>query len=290
MLILRVGSAPIERGNDESAVLRKRGINVEHAASGPEALDFIRLYEYDLILMDLVLPGLNGDEVVRQARAGGLNTPIVMLANAAPTQTRIKALDQGVDDFVTTPCEIEELLARIRAVVRRGLGHSQSVLQAGCVELSLDKREVRVQGQKLPISRREFGVLELLFLKLISKTRPKRPLSTRCCLIRQTQMPSITLGFLPSNETGTILNKTAFLNHLYSGLEEPEMKTIDVIICRLRKKLTRAGIGTLIDTIWGCGYTLRVPMMPDFDSASDSTSDDGNLDHNPGERSLELVA
>ena len=255
MLILRVGSAPIERGNDESAVLRKRGINVEHAASGPEALDFIRLYEYDLILMDLVLPGLNGDEVVRQARAGGLNTPIVMLANAAPTQTRIKALDQGVDDFVTTPCEIEELLARIRAVVRRGLGHSQSVLQAGCVELSLDKREVRVQGQKLPISRREFGVLELLFLK-----------------------------------QGTILNKTAFLNHLYSGLEEPEMKTIDVIICRLRKKLTRAGIGTLIDTIWGCGYTLRVPMMPDFDSASDSTSDDGNLDHNPGERSLELVA
>ena len=83
MLILRVGSAPIERGNDESAVLRKRGINVEHAASGPEALDFIRLYEYDLILMDLVLPGLNGDEVVRQARAGGLNTPIVMLANPA---------------------------------------------------------------------------------------------------------------------------------------------------------------------------------------------------------------
>jgi two-component system cell cycle response regulator CtrA len=228
MLVLRVGSGPIGHGDDDSALLRQRGVISEHAISGHEALEFLRLYDYDLVLMDLRLPDIPGDEVVRMARAAELNTPILMLAEPTTPSVRIKTLDWGADDFVTTPCDIDELLARIRAVVRRGRGHAHSVLRAGCVELSLDKREVRVQGEKLPVSRREFGVLELLLLK-----------------------------------QGTILNKTAFLNHLYSGLEEPELKTIDVIVCRLRKKLTRAGVGTLIDTIWGCGYILREPATLD---------------------------
>src|SRR5208283_1725999 len=118
------------------------------------------------------------------------------------------------------------LLARVRAVVRRSQGHANSVLRLGPVELSLDRHEVRVNGQKLSVSRREFGVLELLFLK-----------------------------------QGIILNKNAFLNHLYTGMEEPEMKTIDVIICRLRKKLAVAGVPNLIDTVWGCGYILREPQI-----------------------------
>ena len=114
----------------------------------------------------------------------------------------------------------------MRAVVRRSQGHANSVLRLGPVELSLDRHEVRVNGQKLSVSRREFGVLELLFLK-----------------------------------QGVILNKNAFLNHLYTGMEEPEMKTIDVIICRLRKKLAIAGVPNLIDTVWGCGYILREPQV-----------------------------
>ena len=130
-----------------------------------------------------------------------------MLADIATPQAKAKALDQGADDFITTPCDPEELFARIRAIVRRSQGHANSVLRLGPVELSLDRREVRVHGQKLHLSRREFAVLELLFLK-----------------------------------QGVILNKVAFLNHLYCGMEEPEMKTIDVIICRLRKKLAVAGV------------------------------------------------
>jgi two-component system cell cycle response regulator CtrA len=132
------------------------------------------------------------------------------------------ALDQGADDFITVPCEAEELLARIRAVVRRTQGYAHSVLRAGPAELSLDRRQLRVRDQVMPLSRREFAILELLFLK-----------------------------------QGVIVTKTALFNRLYCGLEEPEMKAVDVIVCRLRKKLAKAGVPSLIDTVWGSGYTLR---------------------------------
>jgi two-component system, cell cycle response regulator CtrA len=224
MLVLRVGKTSFGRGNNDLAVLRHQGVRAEHAETGRDGLDFLRLYEYDLVLMDLHLSDMPGHEVVRMMRAAEFKVPVLMLADAATPQAKAKALDQGADDFITTPCETEELLARIRAIVRRSQGHANSVLRLGPVELSLDRREVRVHGVQLHLSRREFAVLELLFLK-----------------------------------QGVILNKVAFLNHLYCGMEEPEMKTIDVIICRLRKKLAAADVPTLIDTVWGCGYILRDP-------------------------------
>lgn len=230
MLILRVGQASICGGND-TLLLRKHGISSEHTETGRDSLEFLRLYDYDLVLMDLDLPDMPGHEAIRLVRAAGLSTPCIVLAHAATPQIKVKTLDQGADDFVMTPCHSEELLGRVRAVVRRSQGHANSVLRLGPVELSLDRHEVRVNGVKLPVSRREFGVLELLFLK-----------------------------------QGVILNKNAFLNHLYTGTEEPEMKTIDVIICRLRKKLAVAGVPTLIDTVWGCGYILRDPDMPVHDT------------------------
>lgn len=226
MLVLRVGKTSFGRGGNDLTVLRHHGVRSEHAETGRDALDFLRLYEYDLVLMDLRLSDVPGHEVVRMMRAAEFNVPVLMLADTATPQAKAKALDQGADDFITTPCETEELLARIRAIVRRSQGHANSILRLGPVELSLDRREVRVHGQQLHLSRREFGVLELLFLR-----------------------------------QGVILNKVAFLNHLYCGMEEPEMKTIDVIICRLRKKLAVAGVPTLIDTVWGCGYILRDPSV-----------------------------
>lgn len=226
MLVLRVGTASFRRDGNEMAALRQHGVRVEHAETGREAFDFLRLYDYDLVLMDLHLRDMPGHEVVRMMRAADFKVPVLMLADTATPQSRAKALDQGADDIIMTPCESEELLARIRAIVRRSQGHANSALRLGPVELSLDRREVRVHGQQLHLSRREFAVLELLFLK-----------------------------------QGVILNKVAFLNHLYTGMEEPEMKTIDVIICRLRKKLAIAGVPTLIDTVWGCGYILRDPSL-----------------------------
>lgn len=224
MLILRVGTTSFFRDGNESAELRKRCINVEIARSARDALELLRLYDYDIVLLDLNLTDMPAHEAVRMARAAGIMTPAIILAAAATSQTKTKALDQGADDFIVTPCDPEEVMARIRAVVRRSQGHSRSTLRLGTVELSLERRELRIAGKKLPISRREFAVLELLFLK-----------------------------------QGTILNKTAFLNHLYSTSDEPEMKTIDVIVCRLRKKLVTAGAPNLIDTVWGCGYILRDP-------------------------------
>ena len=226
MLILRVGRTTLCRGDHDLAALKARGISCEYAASGHEGLEFIRLYEYDLILVDLNLEDMPGHEFVRLARVSGQQVPVVAVAETATPQAKARILDQGADDFVTTPCDPDELVARIRAVVRRSQGHTRSVLRCGPVELSLDRHEVRVRGERLPVSRREFSVLELLFLK-----------------------------------QGVILNKTAFLNHLYCGEEEPEPKTIDVIICRLRKKLASAGVGTLIDTVWGCGYILREALL-----------------------------
>jgi two-component system, cell cycle response regulator CtrA len=225
MLVLRVGNAAFCRGGNQH-FLQAHGIRSEQAASGREALEFLRLYDYDLVLMDLHLPDVPAYEVVRMMRAASLKTPVVIMSDTATVQAKVKALDQGADDFLITPCDAEEVLARIRAVVRRSQGHTNSTLALGPVELLLDRRDVRVHGQSLHLSRREYAVLELLFLK-----------------------------------QGVILNKGAFLTHLYCGMDEPEMKTIDVIICRLRKKLAIAGVPTLIDTVWGCGYILRDPSQ-----------------------------
>jgi two-component system, cell cycle response regulator CtrA len=231
MLVLRVGNAPFCRGGNQE-FLQQHGIRSEQALSGREALEFLRLYDYDMVLMDLHLSDVPAHEVVRMMRAAALRTPVVIMSDVATVQAKVKALDQGADDFLITPCDPEEVLARIRAVVRRSQGHAKSTLTLGPVELLLDRRDVRVHGESLHLSRREYAVLELLFLK-----------------------------------QGVILNKGAFLTHLYCGMDEPEMKTIDVIICRLRKKLATAGVPTLIDTVWGCGYILRDPSLDRQDDA-----------------------
>jgi two-component system cell cycle response regulator CtrA len=227
MLVLRVGRAGFIRGGRDLEEIKARGLTVEHALSGRDGLEFLRSYDFDLLLVDVHLRDMPGHELVRLARAARFDVPAVILADTATPQAKARALDQGADDFIITPCDIEEMMARVRAVVRRSQGHARSVLRCGPVELSLDRREVLVRGQRLVVSRREFAVLELLFLR-----------------------------------QGTILNKTAFLNHLYCGADEPEIKTIDVIICRLRKKLAAAGVGALVDTVWGCGYILREPTLP----------------------------
>jgi two-component system, cell cycle response regulator CtrA len=225
MMILRVGEThPLVPGMFEET-MRAHGIRSECVATGREALEFLRLYDYDLVLMNLRLSDGQAHQVVRAMRAASHKVPVLVVSDAAAAlEVKVKVLDQGADDFLATPWDIRELMARIRAVVRRSQGHAKSALTLGPVELWLDRREVLVHGASLHLSRREYAILELLFLR-----------------------------------QGTVLNKDAFLNHLYCGGDEPEMKTIDVIICRLRKKLAVAGVPKLIDTVWGCGYILRDP-------------------------------
>ena len=245
MLVLHVGEKPFRRAGDAETA-RQRGVRAEQVASGEEAMEFLRLYDYDIVLLDLNLPDVSGHELIRRMRAAGMTVPVLAFADVVPARIRVQALDLGADDFLSGPCDIDELLARMRAIVRRTLGHTNSSLCFGGVELNMNSRDVRVNGARLSLSRREYSVLELLFLK-----------------------------------QGVILTKGTFLNHLYCGVEEPEMKTIDVIVCRLRKKLAAAGVPTLIDTVWGSGYILReapatpaIPLRPQPAWAEDAPAAD----------------
>ncbi|HQT78834.1 MAG: hypothetical protein B7Z80_24910 [Rhodospirillales bacterium 20-64-7] len=223
MLILRIGSDQTLFGIEQRSLFHRAGMLCEQTQSLHEATEFLRTYDYNIVLLDQFLRDGPCHEVVRKLRAAGCSVPIVVLGDSATPRMKALSLDQGADDYITLPCAPEEVLARIRAVVRRSTGHAGSILRAGRAEFTLDQRQVRVGGKSLALSKREFMVLELLFLK-----------------------------------QGCTVTKTALFNHLYCGQDEREMKTLDVIVCRLRKKLMAAGMPPLIETVWGFGYTLRV--------------------------------
>src|SRR6056297_3276635 len=165
-------------------MLSHANLNVYTTDLGEEGVDLAKLYDYDLILLDLGLPDMNGHEVLRQL-----------------------------------------LMARIHAIIRRSKGHSQSVIRTGQINVNLDAKTVEAGGQTVHLTGKEYQMLELLSLR-----------------------------------KGTTLTKEMFLNHLYGGMDEPELKIIDVFICKLRKKLAEATGGeNYIETVWGRGYVLRDP-------------------------------
>ena len=208
--------------------LRDGGAVVEQLDSGEEALEMLRHYDYDIVMAELTLSDMEGYEVVRRMRASRMNTPVLMLSALVRPQARVKAFAIGADDFVTKPYDVAECLARMQAVMRRSKGFSQSVLHVGDVELSLESRSVAVAGRPVHLTGKEYAILELLVMR-----------------------------------KGMVLTKEVFLNHLYGGMDEPEVKIIDVFICKLRKKLAEAGARNVIGTVWGRGYTVRDPApMP----------------------------
>lgn len=217
-----------EAGTRQSAVamlLRSGRLVVDQAETGEEALELARHYDYDVVLLDLDLPDMDGYEVVRRMRAGRIDIPVVVLSSTSRPQAKVRAFELGADDLVTKPFDPAELFARIQAVVRRSKGYSRPTLEVGSILLNLDSREVTVNGQPIHLTAKEYAILELLMLR-----------------------------------KGIVLSKETFLNHLYGGLDEPEMKIIDVFVCKLRKKLAQAGADGLVGTIWGCGYVMRDPI------------------------------
>lgn len=206
-------------------MLSHANLNVYTTDLGEEGIDLAKLYDYDLILLDLGLPDMNGHEVLRQLRLARVDTPILILSGADDTENKIKGFGFGADDYLTKPFHREELVARIHAIIRRSKGHSQSVIRTGKVEVNLDAKTVSVVGKPVHLTGKEYQMLELLSLR-----------------------------------KGTTLTKEMFLNHLYGGMDEPELKIIDVFICKLRKKLANATDGAnYIETVWGRGYVLRDP-------------------------------
>jgi len=193
-------------------MLATEGFNVYTTDLGEEGLDLGKLYDYDIICLDLNLPGV-----------AKVQTPVLILSGISEMDSKVRSFGFGADDYVTKPFHREELVARIHAVVRRSKGHSQSVIRTGKLSVNLDAKTVEVDGNRVHLTGKEYAMLELLSLR-----------------------------------KGTTLTKEMFLNHLYGGMDEPELKIIDVFICKLRKKLALAcGGENYIETVWGRGYVLR---------------------------------
>ncbi len=206
-------------------ILKSEGYIVDTTDLGEDGLEIGKLYDYDIIILDLMLPDIDGYEVLRRLRSSRVNTPILILSGLSELDNKIKGLGFGADDYLTKPFDRRELLARIQAIVRRSKGHSESVIKTGKLTVNLDTRTVEVESQPLHLTGKEYGILELLSLR-----------------------------------KGTTLTKEMFLNHLYGGMDEPELKIIDVFVCKLRKKLGNATGGeNYIETVWGRGYVLRDP-------------------------------
>ncbi|WP_170432722.1 response regulator transcription factor CtrA [Ruegeria arenilitoris] len=225
MRILLVEDDPTTSKSIE-LMLTHANLNVYATDLGEEGVDLAKLYDYDLILLDLNLPDMNGHEVLRQLRIARVETPILILSGADDTESKIKGFGFGADDYLTKPFHREELVARIHAIIRRSKGHSQSIIRTGRIAVNLDAKTVEVDNQAVHLTGKEYQMLELLSLR-----------------------------------KGTTLTKEMFLNHLYGGMDEPELKIIDVFICKLRKKLSNATGGeNYIETVWGRGYVLRDPQ------------------------------
>ncbi|ATQ57145.1 response regulator transcription factor CtrA [Paracoccus yeei] len=225
MRILLVEDDPTTARSIE-LMLTHANYNVYRTDMGEEGIDLAKLYDYDLILLDLDLPDMHGMEVLRQIRMSRVDTPILILTGSDDTESKLRGFGFGADDYMTKPFNRDELVARIQAIIRRSKGHSQSVIRTGEMVVNLDARSVEVGGKSLNLTGKEYQILELLSLR-----------------------------------KGTTLTKEMFLNHLYGGMDEPELKIIDVFVCKLRKKLAAALNGeSHIETVWGRGYVLRDPV------------------------------
>ncbi len=206
-------------------MLKSEGMVIDTTDLGEDGLEIGKLYDYDIILLDLMLPDIDGYEVLRRLRDARVDTPVLILSGLTETEDKVKGLGFGADDYLTKPFEKSELLARVQAIVRRSRGHAQSMIATGKLNVNLDARTVDVDGSPLHLTGKEYGILELLSLR-----------------------------------KGTTLTKEMFLNHLYGGMDEPELKIIDVFVCKLRKKIQSATKGdNYIHTVWGRGYVLRDP-------------------------------
>ncbi len=192
---------------------------------GEDGIDLSKVYEYDIILLDLNLPDMSGFEVLRTLRASKVRTPTLILSGIAGIEDKIKVLGGGADGYMTKPFHKDELIARIHSIVRRYRGHAQSVIETDDLVINLDTKSVAINSERVHLTGKEYQMLELLALR-----------------------------------KGTTLSKEMFLNNLYGGVDEPELKIIDVFICKLRKKLANASGGKdYIETVWGRGYMLRKP-------------------------------
>lgn len=204
-------------------ILKKENMVVDTSYLGEDGIEVAKLYEYDIIILDILLPDMEGYDVLKRLRAAHINTPVLILSGLNTPDKKVKGFGYGADDYLTKPFDRTELIARVNAIVRRTKGHADSIIRTGGMEINLNSKIVTVDGKVLNLTSKEYSLFELLALR-----------------------------------KGTTINKEQFLNHLYGGLDEPEMKIIDVFLCKIRRKLEKLTQNEeYIQTVWGRGYILK---------------------------------
>jgi two-component system cell cycle response regulator CtrA len=201
--------------------LELAGFTVYVTGLGEDALDLARAYRFDVVVLDLSLPDIAGTQVLQQLHQMRPDTPVLILSGESALHAKIENLIQGADDYLTKPFHRDELLARIHVVLRRARTAAPQELAFGPLMLDLVTHRALVNGVPVPLTGKEYACLEFLALR-----------------------------------RGMTVTKEMFLAHLYGGRDEPEMKIIDVFVCKLRRKLAQAGAPPVIETVWGRGYTI----------------------------------
>lgn len=204
-------------------LLRREGIITESVYSGREGLELLKLYEYDLVVLDLMLPDLPGADVLKQMRQANIMTPVLILSGINMPTKKVECFSVGADDYMTKPYDRSELVARVKAIVRRSRGLADNVIKVGRMTINLNAKKVFIDETLLPLTAKEYALVELLALK-----------------------------------KGGTVSKESFLSQIYGGMDEPEIKIIDVFLCKIRQKIKKiTGGETYIHTSWGRGYTLE---------------------------------
>src|SRR6201985_2843376 len=179
-------------------MLKSESFNFYTTDLGEEGVDLGRLYDYDIILLDLNLPDISGFEVLRSLRVSKVKTPILILSGVASIEHKVKGLSYGADDYMTKPFHETELIARVRAIVRRSQGHAQSIVQTGDLIVNVDAKTVHIKRIRVNLTGKEYRMLELLSLR-----------------------------------RGTTITKEMFLSQLYGGMDEAEIHIIDLFMCKI---------------------------------------------------------
>ncbi len=202
--------------------LKEQGFTVEASSDGDEGYELALMGAFDVIVLDIMLPGRDGLSVLRGLRDKKNTVPVILLTARSAVDERVEGLNLGADDYLTKPFYMEELIARIHAAVRRASGKRLSVLAAGDITVNLISREVRRKEHDIALTAREFGLLELLV-----------------------------------RSPGRVFTRTQLLEHVWGYDFDPETNVVDVTIRRLRKKIDPSGGPSLIETVRGVGYRLR---------------------------------
>ena len=202
--------------------LKKNNYSVDSCFDGEQALDYVLYGEYDLIITDIMMPKIDGYELIKQLRVKGNSTPVIMLTAKDSLDDKILGLDSGADDYIVKPFEFDELLARIRVLMRRNYGFATNIIQVADVVLDISKKQVTRSSESIVLTGKEYEVLEYLF----------------------------------KNKTG-IISREQILNHVWDYDYEGASNIIDVIVKNIRKKLDVGSKKPIIHTKRGLGYFVK---------------------------------